>query len=157
MNLADVMAVYAGSDGAATTALYERLERLGTAGVLAVNLFRAQKASSRAKVYRGGERGRGSYRGMAYERKAWAISNVTATLEHFAEELGVAWGWSEDPAETFHRHVLYVDLPTGQVSFHAVERGVGPAYAGAWDGAAGASPSRICSWIARLFQEAAKS
>src|SRR5262245_49999554 len=66
---ADLLSIYSGSDGAASRALYDRLEACGPAGRLARDLFRAAKASERAKVYRGGERGRGSYKGMAYDRK----------------------------------------------------------------------------------------
>ena len=62
--------VYQGSDGELTRRYYTELEnRVGILGLVAVNLFRAQNCSSRAKVYRGGVRGRGSYKSMAYEKK----------------------------------------------------------------------------------------
>jgi hypothetical protein len=64
VNLIDVALVYEGSNGDATRVLYARLEALGPIGAIAVNVFRAHKSSARAKVYRGGERGRGSYRRM---------------------------------------------------------------------------------------------
>lgn len=32
------------------------------------------------------------------------------------------------------RHVLYVDLPQGQVSFHSTAKYAGPSYDGDWDG-----------------------
>jgi hypothetical protein len=151
MDFAQVLAVYTGSDGDATKALYARLGAFGPAGAIAVELFRTQKASARAKVYRGGERGRGSYRRMAYDRKGWAMDNLVAALGEHGHRLGIGWGWGEDPARDPHRHVLYVDLPTGQVSFHSAARRSGPDYAKSWDGQRGAVPSRICRWIADLF------
>ena len=56
----NIHAIYEGSNGDATRALYEHLQTLGPAGVIALNLFRAQKCSTRAKLYRGGN-GRGSF------------------------------------------------------------------------------------------------
>lgn len=150
MNFADVLAVYEGSNGEETKAMYECLEKLGPVGFVAVNLFRAQKSSARAKVYRG----RG-YSGMAYDRKQWSIDNLAVVLGSHAPELGLVWGWGEDEKQEVHRHVLYVDLPTGQVSFHSGHRGVGPAYGAAWDGQRNASPARICKWVAQLLEEKA--
>jgi len=147
-DLASVMDVYEGSDGEATKDLFERLEPFGPAGRVAVNLFRAQKSSARAKVYRGRR-----YRGSAYDRKEWAIGNLCAVLVEHADQLSIGWGWGEDAAQPVHRHVLYVDLPTGQVSFHAGYRGVGPDYEHRWDGQRGASPARICRWIVQLLSE----
>jgi hypothetical protein len=148
VNLSDVLSVYMGSDGTATTALYASLQQLGPAGEIALNLFRAQKNSERAKVYRGG-----GYRGKAYDRKEWALSNLTEILGKHGEACGIRFGWGEDLAQTYHRHVLYVDLPAGQVSFHSASRGAGPDYAGKWDGDRGVSPSRICSWCAKLLEQ----
>lgn len=74
MNAADV---YAGSDGELTKRYYSELETKGPIGLVAMNLFRAQKCSARAKVYRGGVRGRGSYKSMAYERKSWSATCKT--------------------------------------------------------------------------------
>jgi hypothetical protein len=105
--LAEVIRIYQGSDGDATRALYTRLEALGIAGEIAVNVFRATKASERAKVYRGG-----GYRGMAYDRKQWAMANLCQALAGHAAEADIAWGWGEDPATPAYSHVLYVDLPT---------------------------------------------
>jgi hypothetical protein len=148
--LAEVLSVYRGSDGDKTRALYGRLETLGPDGALAVNLFRAQKASERAKVYRGGVAGRGSYSGMAYDRKQWATDNLCAALAG----AGLGWGWGVDSKQPVHRHVLYVDLPTGQISFHAAARGIGPDYPGEWDGVPGQSADRILRWCARLLAQA---
>lgn len=151
MTLADVQAVYNGSDGDATKALYARLVLIGPIGAIAVNLFRAQKSSARAKVYRGGIRGQGSYKGMAYERKEWAMQNLSAILTQHAEACGICWGWGVDASQEYHNTVLYVDLPTGQVSFHTAARGAGPVYPHKWDGIREQSADRICRWIAQLL------
>jgi hypothetical protein len=147
----DVYAIYEGSDGEATKTLYAHLSTLGAEGAIAIDLFRAQKASARAKVYRGGVRGRGSYRSMAYDRKGWALSNLAGALARSAADVGIVWGWGVDQKETAHRHVLYVDLPTGQVSFHSGERYGGPDYPGAWDGVRGVSADRIVRWVRRVL------
>jgi hypothetical protein len=147
--LADVYSIYKGSNGNATCSLFDELRQHGSIGVLAVELFRAQKASERAKVYRGGVRGKGSYRGMAYDRKQWAMDNLCQAL---AQSKGLfGWGWGIDEKQEVHKHVLYVDLPTGQVSFHTGQRGEGPDYGKHWDGIPGQSPDRICRWIARVL------
>lgn len=150
-----VTEIYAGSDGEATKGLYQALEAHGPIGVVAVNLFRAHKASARAKVYRGGIRGQGAYSRLAYERKDWALANLTTTLTHHAAPLGLRWGWAADPEAAVYRAVLYVDLPTGQVSFHTGHRGVGPDYAEPWDGVRDVGAARICGWIDGLLQAAA--
>lgn len=143
----EVLAIYEGSDGEATKRLYQRLEALGPVGHVAVNLFRAHKSSARAKVYRGG-----GYRGLAYERKGWAMDNLVAILAEQAAELGIRWGWGEDAAQEYHRWVLYVDVPTGQVSFHTERRGGGPDYPAAWDGERNTGATRICRWISQLLE-----
>jgi hypothetical protein len=143
--LAAVVRVFGGSDGDATKELYARLMRLGPCGCVAMNLFRAQKCSDRAKLYRGGN-SHGSYRAQAYARKQWSIDQLCAELNEWAAAAGIeTWGWKIDPkAEGPHRWVLYIDLPgRGQVSFHSDVRGVGPDYAGDWDGAAGSSTNRV--------------
>jgi hypothetical protein len=166
-HLVDVLRVYQGSNGEATLALYKRLERLGAAGIVAVNLFRAGKASERAKVYRGS-----GYRGAAYDKKQWSMNNAAAALTEHAGQLGIVWGWGHDPKQPRHNWVLYVDLPAGgegrpssaggegrpssaggQVSFHTETRGPGPDYPGAWDGMPGHSAERICRWVARLLAQ----
>ena len=127
--------VYLGSDGNATKAYYAELEKCGTAGLVAINLFRAQKCSSRAKQYRGGIRGKGSFRSMAYDRKQWSLENLCKALTEEAKALGIAWGWKEDPGTPGFEWVLYVDLPdTGKASFHSPVRGKGPDYGGVWNG-----------------------
>ncbi len=134
-NLMKALDVYAGSNGELTKRYYAELTARGPLGIVAVNLFRAQKCSARAKKYRGGIRGVGSYRDMAYERKEWSLKNLCAALAEHGAALGISYGWKQDPAQPFHSWVLYVDLPQGQVSFHAGERlGDGPDYTSDWDG-----------------------
>lgn len=154
MNETDIMRIYEGSNGEATKALYAKLEECGVAGELAMNLFRAQKSSARAKVYRGGVRGRGSFKGMAYNRKEWALGNACMALRNNAVELGIPWGWKRDHAQEWNPWVLYVDLPTGQVSFHSPMRLEGPDYLGDWDGIKDVSAPRIIRWVARVIEDA---
>jgi hypothetical protein len=153
MTTADVMnrlyRVYLGSDGDATKALYAELEALGPAGIVAVNLFRAAKNSERAKKYRGG-----GYRGAAYDRKQWAMDNLCGALTEHANRLNIPFGWGEDPEQPFHNQVLYVELPSGQVSFHTAVRGKGPTHDREWDGVKGVGPDRVIRWIARLLDDA---
>lgn len=131
MNAAEV---YAGSDGELTKQFYIELQRRGPIGAIAVNLFRAQKCSSRAKVYRGGTGGR-RYKDMAYERKQWSLGELVKALQKHGAELGFVYGWGRDSKQTFNPWVLYVELPEfGQVGFHSPERGVGPDYGSEWDG-----------------------
>jgi hypothetical protein len=149
-DLGRVVAIYDGSDGDATLALYKALETLGSIGHIAVNIFRAQKSSARAKVYRGGN-GRGRYRGMAYDRKAWAMDNLDKALSEHAETLGISWGWGIDVSQPKHNVVLYVELPTGQVSFHTEARGKGPDFPGKWDGVRDVAPERVCRFVADVL------
>jgi hypothetical protein len=142
-----VQEIYDGSDGDATKALYVQLAALGPIGAIAINLLRAQKASSRAKVYRGGIRGQGSYKSMAYERKEWALSVLCTILEQCAPDVGLVYGWQHDEGTPGYPWVLYVELPTGQASFHAPRRGVGPTYGGVWDGVRDVSADRIVRWV----------
>lgn len=141
----EVARIYEGSDGAATRALYERLETRGLPGIIAVNLLRASKSSGRAKVYRGRD-----FRIAAYDRKQWSLDNLREALTD-AGDAGPSWGWGEDPEQPVHRFVLYVDLPTGQVSFHSATRGDGPDYPGQWDGIKGATPSRVIRYAGMLL------
>ena len=146
--------VYNGSDGDLTRDYYAELEQRGPIGIVCVNLFRAQKCSARAKVYRGGIRGQGSYRGLAYDRKNWSMQNLCRVLMKEALALGIAWGWKRDPAQQYHDWVLYVDLPTGQVSFHAAAHGEGPLYRGDWDGEH-KSAERILAFCEQVYSQEA--
>ena len=149
--LAFIMEIYVGSDGDRTRDLYAALDLVGPIGVIATNLFRAVKASERAKVYRGGQRGKGSYRRMAYERKGWAIDNLTKALDAHAAGLGMTWGWGEDRDTPGYAHVLYVETSAGQLSFHSPYRGSGPDYPGEWDGQKGQAASRVCKFCASVL------
>ena len=142
-------AIYEASDGTATKALFARLKARGTGGQLAIELFQACKSSERAKVYRGGVRGRGSFRSMAYDRTQDAMDSLCDVL---AQAESFKWGWGIDGKQPVHRHVLYVDLPTGQVSFHTDMRGSGPDYDKDWDGQPGQSADRICRWIEQILE-----
>lgn len=141
--------IYLASNPDATRALYARLEALGPVGIVALNLFRAQKASARAKVYRR------SYKGMAYDKKQWSMDNLCRELSAHASDLNIRFGWKQDPLQSFHNWVLYVDLPdnVGQVSFHTSARGLGPDYPADWDRIPEASPPRICRWCSSLLSE----
>lgn len=128
--------VFAGSDAEATKAYYATLLKRGPAGQVAVNLMRAQKCSSRAKLYRGGIRGVGSFRSMAYDTKNWAMANLCQVLEKHGQKLKITFGWKRDPLVVFGQHpswVLYIDLPQGQVSFHSPNRLSDHDYRGEWD------------------------
>lgn len=134
--------VFEGSNGEATKGYYALLAAKGPVGIAAMNLFRAQKASTRAKLYRGR-----SYKGAAYDKKEWSLGLlIDALLEH-GPALAITFGWGVD-GEVYegHKHVLYIDLPQGQVSFHGTARGKGPDYTAKWDGARGMSPVRILAF-----------
>lgn len=150
MRYVDVSAIYNGSDGEATKALYAKLEALGARGIVAMNLFRAMKCSARAKVYRGGN-GQGSYRSQAYGRKQWSIDNLCRAMVNHDEILKMTWGWGRDEKAIGFESVLYVELPVGQVSFHSERRADGPDYKGQWDGAKKTGPERVCRWVSRVL------
>lgn len=106
----------------------------GEDGLLAALLFKAQKASKRAKRYRGGTEtaaGYRSFRDMSYERKSDTLMRLAEFLE---ESGGESWGWGRDEAAGQNPWVLYVELPQGQVSFHSPHRGPGRDYGDKWDG-----------------------
>jgi len=136
-----VRLIYEGSDGDATRALYDELAAKGPLGIIAVNLFRAQKCSARAKIYRTGH-----YSTLAYGRKNWSLDQLAAVL-NAADAPCFRWGWGTDSLTIKFPWVLYVDLPQGQVSFHAAVKGEGPMYPGAWDGVEDASTDRILAFV----------
>ena len=137
--MGSVAEIVEGSDAGATKALYRALDAVGPLGQVAHHLLAAQKNSSRAKRYR-------SYADRYYETKGSQLDQLT----HVLPETTLVWGWGEDPAGPLP-WVLYVELPTGQVSFHAHRRGDGPTYADAWDGIPGASQWRIIRWAQSLI------
>lgn len=143
-----VYSVFAGSDAEKTRELYAKLEALGPSGVLAANLLRAQKCSTRAKDYRR------RHKGDAYGRKQWSIGNACAVLE-VNPSLLVAWGWREDAQFEHFPWVVYFDLPTGQVSFHSPTRGNGPEYPHEWDGVRDASSGRVVRFAESLLDPSA--
>jgi hypothetical protein len=140
--------IFTQNDGELTKAYYAKLAQCGHAGELAVALFRCQKRSSAAKKYRGGK-----FRHAAYDVKNWSLSEVARLLQK--DNLGMAWGWGYDENAPNFEHVLYVEIPTGQVSFHTGERLNGPAYSRPWDGFH-MSKERICrfcdSVLSREYQ-----
>jgi hypothetical protein len=146
--------VFDGDDAAKTRAYYAAIERRGAIGEFAANLMRAQKASTRAKRYRGGISGVGSFSDLAYQRKGECLTRLCDSLlkpelRGFAGE-PVRWGWKVDPTQPFAKWVLYVDLPNGQVSFHSTERFGGPDYPAEFDGAH-ASAERIIAFCDFVF------
>ena len=153
-DLADVIRIYQGSNGDATRGLYTELERLGPIGEIGVNLFRACKCSERAKAYRRGP----GYRTAAYDRKDWSIGNLACVLRVLQAQqlLGITWGWGLDnelcDRGDPHHHIIYVELPTGQVSFHTGSRHEGPDFVGQWDGARAVAADRICRFVADLLK-----
>jgi hypothetical protein len=122
--------IYLGSHGGRTRSYLSKLEKLGWEGKVAAQVFRAQKASSRAKAYKGGLTNV-SYSDLAYDAKAKAISRLCELLAE--DPTRMTWGWKEDPSEDYAPWVLYVELPNGQVSFHSRERMTGPNFVGKWD------------------------
>ncbi len=67
--------VFHQQDGRITKAYYAELSALGPIGLVALNLFRAQKRSSRAKDYR-----RGKWRRAAYDVKSWSMDELCRIL-----------------------------------------------------------------------------
>lgn len=147
MSQFDIWKVYLGANGEATMQLYAHLDTLGPAGLVGKNLFRAHKASARAKAYRGG------WKGVAYRKKQWSLGLLVDCLLEHGPGLGITFGWKEDPAQEFYPWVLYIELPTGQASFHMPERGKGPDFAGEWDGLKD-SASHIVKYIDQVITAA---
>lgn len=123
--LSTVQNVYDQSNRVETSRVLRQLAKFGVEGRIAAELFRAQKSSSRAKVYRG------DYRDLAYGKKGSTLMKLCDLFQ--SAKHGLTWGWGIDE-DAHNPHVLYIELPIGQVSFHAPVRGAGPDYAGDWDG-----------------------
>lgn len=130
-----VHAIFYGSNPVATRRLCIELRQRGHIGHIAAALFHVQKCSSRAKVYRGGKLCEdGStmrYSDLAYCRKGEFLQRLAELLAH--DSCGMNWGWGLDLKQPNAKHVLYIDLPQGQVSLHSVHRFAGPDYPGKWD------------------------
>ena len=142
----NVEAIFNDNNAEATTGLYATLQAIGPAGIVATNLLRASKNSGRAKVYRRRKATR-----AAYETKNWAIGQLCAALAKDATSLEIVYGWQRDETTEGYSWVLYVDLPTGQVSYHAPSRGDGPDYAAKWDGQRGESHGRVIRWAQAIL------
>jgi len=119
--------VFHQNNGDVTKAYYAEMNTKGLAGQLAVALFRAQKRSLAAKKYRGRQ-----YRGAAYEVKNWSLSEICRILSIPGHNY--KWGWKRDSNTPGFEQVLYVELPTGQCSFHSPDRLTGPEFEGEWSG-----------------------
>ena len=142
--MTSVASIYQGSDPLQTRRLVEALlDSSSSYGSLAVALFRAQKASAAGKRYRG------RFRRYSMNRKNYQLEEIVRSLQN---QERIAWGWGLDPATRGYPHVLYVDLPDGQVSFHASARGSGPDYYGKWDGVPGVNAARICAFCERVLR-----
>lgn len=146
--------VYHTSNGDLTRSYYKELSSVGPIGIVAMNLFRAQKCSVRAKKYT-----KRSWTADAYQRKQYSIDELCKVLLEHGPALSITFGWKPDLAVVFggfdgptkHSWVFYVDLPCGQVSFHTPERGEGPDYPGDWDGIKGASEVRVIEFCDKIF------
>jgi len=135
---------YDGSDGALTRRLLKNLEDKELHGCIAAQMFRAQKASSRAKRYKG------DYKGYAYDRKEQEIQKLCVLL---AQQQDWPWGWQRDETDSFAPEwLLYVDLPTGQVSWHCCQKLTGETYPGEWDRMPGTSEGRILRFCEAVLQ-----
>ena len=144
--------IFEGNDAATTRAYYAALWRRGPIGEFAAHLMRAQKASTRAKRYRGGIAGVGSFSDLAYQQKHDALIRLCSWLISLGGTIqpAIRWGWKRDPLQAFAKWVLYVDLPSGQVSFHSIERFGGPDYPAEFDGSH-ASAERIIAFCDFVF------
>lgn len=154
--------VYSGrgsSAGAETRRLLTALRKRGLVGDIAACLFIAQKSSERAKRYGfsgfQGSRGRVSYRDLSYSRKGQALFALCQELQEAGERFPYLWGWRGNAdgraSGALPPYVLYVDLPTGQVSFHSHERYPGPEYPREWDGVRKASAGRVVQFCQNIL------
>lgn len=136
-------AVFAQSSGDLTKSYYAEMNTKGPLGELAVALFRAQKRSSAAKKYR-----RGKFTHAAYDVKNWSLGEICRVITTY--DLRFEWGWKRDPKTPGYEWVLYVDLPTGQCSFHSSQRLHDKNYPGEWDGE-GMSQPRILAFCDMVY------
>lgn len=150
--LLPVRDIYSASDGAATLQLLKALRRITPYGRIAAELIRAQKASTRAKMYRNGiqqsDGNYNSFRELAYDVKGESLRVLCLELD--TNSFGLKWGWGFDPDHKQNLNVFFVDLPTGQASFHSPARLSGPEYDSPWDGQL-SSEDRIISFCQRVL------
>lgn len=148
--------IFFGSDGVATRRFCTELRKQGQIGRIAAALFTVQKASNRAKRYHGGipsdDGATLPYKDLAYCRKRTFLKQLAELLAH--RDCGLTWGWGLDLKQPQANHVLYIDLPQGQVSLHSVQRFVGPDYPGDWDGQ-NATEDRVLQFCASVWRGAA--
>lgn len=137
----------------------------------------SDRAKSRAangkhrREFRAGAYGEHNYRTSRDARErdySEKEEHLTKACELLATgQFDVPWGWGLDtlprtvrsddydywhygPLPTKTMAVLYVQLPTGQVSFHSAHVGRGPKYRDGWDGEQGMSLLRITKAIDEL-------
>lgn len=118
--------------------------------------LRAANGRRFCDYYDGSRYARSNYR-RSREARAndyWNKWLAIQTACHEAEECSITWGWGEDPDVAQAPHVLYFDLPTGQVSFHSSVRALGPDYAGEWDGVPDMADARIEAAISQAIEGA---
>lgn len=140
-----VREVFAQNNGAVTVAFYEALAALGPLGLVARDLFRAQKRSNAAKRYK-----RGRFKREAYEVKQYAMSELAKTLTEHADALQITWGWGYDAPREPHAWVLYVQTDDRwQCSYHTGARGNGPDFPLFWDG--GNSEAAMVAFVAHVI------
>ena len=145
---------YDGSDRYETRRFYSELKPMGQIGLIAAELHKIQKSSSRAEKYqneilrRDGTLSGLSYRQTAYDRKHARLEILCEILS--ADSCGMRWGWKTDPNRDAPANVLCIDLPNGQISIHSKKRYEGPDYHGEWD-KSGASEERIVQFCQDVF------
>jgi hypothetical protein len=89
------------------------------------------------------------YSDLAYCRKGEFLQRLAELLAH--DSCGMMWGWGLDLKQPNAKHVLYLDLPQGQVSLHSVRRFTGPDYPGKWDGM-NASEGRVIQFCDAVWR-----
>ena len=97
---------------------------------------------------------RGTDLGVEVQQLARAAYHQSHRFPVIAET-GLSAVATYDPYGTFsnacHIAIVAVDIPTGQVSFHSLDRFDGPDYPGSWDGVKDVSAARILLWCDQLL------
>jgi hypothetical protein len=151
--------IYHGSNAADTRKLLDRVRELGHAGRIAAVIFRLQKTAARWRSYKGSVT-RGDY---SVSRQTLAKEYITEAAAELArlltvDDYGIAWGWHFDRHVKFQdpEHVLIVELPAGQVSWHVISRGVGPDFAGLPDAVdRETAEQRVLAHVSSMIEPAA--